>query len=232
MPPRLGSSTNPVLRLTQVTDHLRPTTISPPRPTPRPITTTSTAPAKTSRAVAPGQNQFRYFVPFQSTWRDNDQYSHFNNVTYSQYFDSVTNEFLLNQCQMQTTDPIGLIVASETKYFAQVSYPDPVVVGLSIVELGTRKIVWRIGLFRGEYIDGPRSAGTFSHEGPAIEPQRDGLARIRIKRDEETGESVTAAAAGTMTHVFVERGGARNRVVDQLPLHWREQLERLVVHEP
>ncbi|GAA5879966.1 hypothetical protein JCM16303_004417 [Sporobolomyces ruberrimus] len=213
MPDSPTSSMRPTAqrRLSLVSSHLqeRSSTTSPPLARPR------------SR-LAPSSSAFRYFLPFQSTWRDNDQYSHFNNVIYSQYFDSITNEFLLNQCKMNsTTDPIGLIVHSETSFNQQLSYPQPVLAALSISTLSSRKIVWNLGLFDAEY------TSSTSENVPQGEYGR----RIRIKRDKE-GKEVRAAAWGTMTHVFVERHSeGRNKVVDELPEGWGEKLRGLVVSE-
>ncbi|GAA6019691.1 hypothetical protein JCM11491_004886 [Sporobolomyces phaffii] len=188
----------------------------------------SSTPTPTPRARAPPRaSEYRYFVPFQSTWRDNDMYGHFNNVTYSQYFDSITNEYLLNECRMNaTTDPIGLIVHSETSFASQLAYPEPVVAAVSIATLSRRKIVWNVALFKARYTtttttpEGDGGRGEFGRKVGLVEPP------------EGKGEGeATAAAWGTMTHVFVERGGERTKVVDALPAKWTEKLERLVVGE-
>lgn len=120
---------------------------------------------------------------------------------------------------MDHTSPIGLIVHSETSYNSQLSYPDPIIAGLSISSLSPRKIVWNIALFKADLL-----------EQDEVEVKGEVGMKLRISRDEKKGEEMRAAAWGTMTHVFVEREG-RNKVVEKLPDGWEEKLRGLVVAE-
>lgn len=139
---------------------------------------------------------------------------------------------------MNERDPIGLIVASETKFNSQLSYPEPVLAGLSISEWSNRKIVWKVGLFKAEYVDNDSEfvgAGDdrdrFDDQGGETGTERSFGRKVRIARDAKTGRPVGAAAWGTMTHVFVERGGERNKVVESLPARWKPKLEAIYVEE-
>lgn len=114
----------------------------------------------------------------------------------------------------RTTDPIGLIVQSETRFASQLKYPDPVVAALSISELTRRKIVWRVALFKAEYV----SKQTSRQGG------------VSVRNEVEIKEGTKAAAWGTMTHVFVERGGEQNKVVERLPESWLEPLGKLLIN--
>ncbi|GAA5900852.1 Rtp1p [Sporobolomyces salmoneus] len=211
----------PARRLTQLRSHLRSApSSSPSQSSPLPLKR-----SPSPRTPPPTSSAFKYFLPFQSSWRDNDQYSHFNNVVYSHYFDSICNEFLLTQCKMSKEDPIGLIVHSETSFKGQLSFPEPVLAALSVLELSNRKVVWKVGLFKAEYC-------TSSEDEKEGKGNRGEFGRkVRIVRNGEEGkeEETTAAAWGTMTHVFVERGGGRNKVVERLPEGWREKLEAIQV---
>jgi len=139
---------------------------------------------------------------------------------------------------MSENDPIGLIVHSETEFSSQLSYPQPVLCGLAIKELSNRKIVWKLGLFKAEYIENDNND---DHDGKVKvngqEEEEGGRRifgkRVRIARNPENGqEELRAAAYGTMTHVFVERGHQeRNKVVESLPENWKEKLKTLVVQE-
>lgn len=131
---------------------------------------------------------------------------------------------------MNQEDPIGLIVHSETNFNSQLSYPEPVLAGLAITSLSSRKIVWRLGLFKAEYLkqegEGNKKSGEF------VRKVR--IARTLTEKGEGEEEEVRAAAWGTMTHVFVERGGRekgeKNKVVESLPKRWQEKLQSLVIH--
>ncbi|XP_063140661.1 uncharacterized protein LOC691083 isoform X3 [Rattus norvegicus] len=39
---------------------------------------------------------YRYFLPIQTRWQDNDQYGHVNNAVYYSYFDTIINHYLLS----------------------------------------------------------------------------------------------------------------------------------------
>ncbi|GAA5948234.1 hypothetical protein JCM3765_001329 [Sporobolomyces pararoseus] len=225
----MRSNPSSIRRLSQVNRHLSASSTS------SSSTTTSSPPSRrTPRSVAPSSESFVYWLPFQSRWSDNDQYSHFNNTIYSQYFDSITNEFLINQCGMNSSpeleeDPIGLIVHSETNFNSQLSFPEPVLCGLSIRELSNRKIVWNLGLFKAEYYN----------NSPLEEEGKRGIqfgnrnlriARIKTGKEEEEEEEVRAAAWGSMTHVFVERGREKNKVVESLPIRWQTKLKTLIIN--
>ncbi|GAA5993984.1 hypothetical protein JCM5350_008015 [Sporobolomyces pararoseus] len=233
----MRSNPSSISRLSQVTRHLESpssnSSLSPP-----PLKTKTKKQPRRSIAPPPKSKSFVYWLPFQSRWSDNDQYSHFNNVVYSQYFDSITNEFLINQCGMNQEDPIGLIVHSETNFNSQLTYPEPVLAGLAITSLSSRKIVWKLGLFKAEYL--PQEEGTEEEEegsnkkksGEFVRKVR--IARTSTEKGEGEEEEVRAAAWGTMTHVFVERGGRekgeKNKVVESLPKRWQEKLQSLVIH--
>ncbi|KPV72589.1 uncharacterized protein RHOBADRAFT_39171 [Rhodotorula graminis WP1] len=151
----------PPARLAQVQAHLASPTSSPPPPARSASSSSATQPAKPSRPRAPTANEFRYFLPMQTRWNDNDSYGHMNNAIYSHYFDSVTNAYLLHHAYPSppAPRPIGLIVNSATTYAASVAYPQPVVAALAVSHLGTRSVTWRVALFAAEYGDDePRAA--------------------------------------------------------------------------
>ena len=43
-------------------------------------------------------SEFKWFLPFQTRWLDNDTYGHMNNAVYHGIFDSVINIFLIRNC--------------------------------------------------------------------------------------------------------------------------------------
>ncbi|GAA6060324.1 hypothetical protein JCM10212_000421 [Sporobolomyces blumeae] len=146
-------ATRPAHRLNQLASHLASPPLDASSPASNPSPPSPVRVPTKPRPAAPGSSSFRYFLPFQSRWADNDSYSHFNNVVYSQYFDSITNEYILHHTPRDPRSPIGLIVHSETSYASELKYPNPIVAALSISQLSKRKVVWRIGLFEGEWVE-------------------------------------------------------------------------------
>jgi acyl-CoA thioester hydrolase len=127
-----------------------------------------------------------------------------------------------------------LIVSSSTSYASSLSYPSPVVAALAVSNLSARSVTWRIALFEGEYVpalEGDKAGQDGGMEGFGLEALRDregGVGRkLRVKRDEKTGEEVRAAAWGDMVHVFVDEQS--RRPLKELDEGLRRALERLLV---
>jgi acyl-CoA thioester hydrolase len=59
-------------------------------------------------------------------------------------------------------DPIGLVVETGCTYFAPLSFPGDVEVGIAIERLGSSSITYQIGVF-GAGLDEPSAQGHFSH---------------------------------------------------------------------
>ena len=61
---------------------------------------------------------YKYFVDITTRWMDNDIYGHVNNVVYYSYFDSVANQYLIEQggLDIHSAEIIGFVVASSCEY--------------------------------------------------------------------------------------------------------------------
>ncbi|BGP27072.1 hypothetical protein JCM10295v2_006034 [Rhodotorula toruloides] len=226
-------------RLVQLTHHLAPpssSSSSPSSNTPH-RSASSSAPAgdkpnHPARPQPPRASEFRYFLPFQTRWADNDkeQYGHMNNVVYSLYFDSITNHYLIHQVRRPSPSsppPLGLIVSSITSYSSSLSYPSPLIAALAVSRLSARSVTWRVALFEGEYVPSEEEGGG-GMEGFDLEALGKGeLGRqVRVRRDGK-GEEVKAAAWGEMVHVFVDQES--RRPVKEMDEGLRGALERLLV---
>ena len=92
---------------------------------------------------------YPFVTEVPTRWNDNDQYGHVNNTVHYQVMDTVINDWL----QAHGFDPAGEIVdlVPETgcRYLAEISYPDPFVVGLGIGRLGRTSVTWAVELRRG-----------------------------------------------------------------------------------
>jgi acyl-CoA thioester hydrolase len=87
--------------------------------------------------------------PVLTRWSDNDMFGHLNNAVYYQLFDTAINAWL------NTTtghDPLaapslGVVAESGCRYFAELQFPDPLVVGLAVTRLGTSSVTYRLAVF-------------------------------------------------------------------------------------
>jgi len=88
--------------------------------------------------------------PVTTRWDDNDHYGHVNNVTYYAYFDTAVNGWLMETTglDIRTLPAIGVVAETSCRYLSELSFPDRLQVGLAVEKLGTRSIVYSLGLFR------------------------------------------------------------------------------------
>lgn len=97
-------------------------------------------------------------------WMDNDVYGHINNVNYYSFFDSAVNGFLIEKgvLDIENGETIGLVVETGCKYFAPLSFPDEIEVGIFVSHIGNSSVRYEIGLFKkGEAA--PAAQGFFVH---------------------------------------------------------------------
>lgn len=117
-----------------------------------------------TRPVPASRDGFKVFYDVPTRWADNDIYGHVNNVAYYAWFDTAVNRYLIEEGGLQPgRDPVvGFVVASSCDYFAPVTHPAPVQLGLRIVRLGSRSVTWEVGVFLPED-DHSRATGRFTH---------------------------------------------------------------------
>jgi acyl-CoA thioester hydrolase len=98
------------------------------------------------------RNEFRVIRAVPTRWMDNDHYGHVNNVAYYSFFDTAVNGFLIEAAGIDIRDlpAIGIVAESSCKFLSAVSFPDTIHAGLAIERLGTKSVVYRIALFRGD----------------------------------------------------------------------------------
>lgn len=97
-------------------------------------------------------------------WSDNDAYGHVNNTIYYQWFDSAVNALLVETelLDIANGDPIGLVVETGCSYFAPLSFPGDVDVGIAVDRLGGSSVTYRIGIFAAGAAE-PAAQGHFTH---------------------------------------------------------------------
>ena len=111
-----------------------------------------------------GRAAYPVWREIATRWSDNDVYGHVNNVVHYSWFDTAVNEWLVAQglLDIEAGDPIGLVVETGCRYFAPLSYPGDVEVGLAVERLGSSSVTYRLGVFAKDHED-PAAEGHFTH---------------------------------------------------------------------
>lgn len=117
-----------------------------------------------SRPSVPERTDFARWHRITLRWADNDAYGHVNNTVYYQWFDSAVNALLVDQglLDIQAGDPIALVVGTSCNYFAPLSFPGEVDIGLAVAELGRSSVRYRLGVFAAGDTQAA-AAGEFVH---------------------------------------------------------------------
>jgi acyl-CoA thioester hydrolase len=117
-----------------------------------------------SRPTPDTRAAYRHFQRIPTRWMDNDVYGHVNNVVYYSYFDTVVNQYLIEQgvLEIETSPVIGLVVETQCRYFAPITFPDLVTAGLRVAKLGNSSVRYEIGLFRNDE-EAASAQGHFIH---------------------------------------------------------------------
>ena len=107
---------------------------------------------------------YKYFVDITTRWMDNDIYGHVNNVVYYSYFDSVANQYLIEQggLDIHSAEIIGFVVASSCEYKSPVAYPEKLEAGFRVNRLGNSSVEYGIGIFKQDQ-QAASAHGTFTH---------------------------------------------------------------------
>lgn len=110
------------------------------------------------------RGDYRHFQPITTRWHDNDIYGHVNNVVYYSYFDSAVNTYLI-ECgglDIHAGAVVGFVVSSSCDYFASITFPERIEVGLRVGKLGNSSVQYELAIFKhGE--EQACAAGRFVH---------------------------------------------------------------------
>ncbi|KAF7731269.1 hypothetical protein EC973_000685 [Apophysomyces ossiformis] len=139
-----------IARLQLVTKHLAPASIQTQK---RALASEAPSSKEASSPPYRARGDYKYFLPIQSRWSDQDQYGHINNAIYYHYIDTVVNEYLIKYCGLDPsskTQPIGLVVSSSANFYASASYPSVLEVGLTVAKIGRTSITYRVGVFENQ----------------------------------------------------------------------------------
>ena len=92
------------------------------------------------------------------------RYGHLNNSVYFHFFDSIINAYLIQSCgrDPKSSEEIGIVVSSYCEYFASLSFPTVVEVGVRVSKLGKTSVTYEVGVFE-QGVDEPRAVGGYTH---------------------------------------------------------------------
>jgi acyl-CoA thioester hydrolase len=117
-----------------------------------------------SRPVPDARTAYPHFLTITTRWMDNDVYRHVNNVVYYSYFDTVVNQYLIEQgaLDIERSEVVGLVVETQCRYFSPIAFPSKVHAGLRVAHIGNSSVRYEVGLYRD---DDPMAAaqGHFVH---------------------------------------------------------------------
>lgn len=93
---------------------------------------------------------FHTIKPLSTRWMDNDVYGHVNNVTYYSYFDTIANNYLIEQggLNIQTSPHIGYIVKSDCSYFSSVAFPEKIEGAFRVNRIGNSSVEYGVAIFK------------------------------------------------------------------------------------
>jgi len=107
---------------------------------------------------------YPYTMDIQTRWNDNDVYGHINNAVYYTYFDTLVNNFLIDNelLVLGQSEIIGLVIETQCQYLAPASYPETIQAGLRVGKIGNSSVRYEIGLFKSTAL-APVAKGHFVH---------------------------------------------------------------------
>jgi acyl-CoA thioester hydrolase len=121
-----------------------------------------------TRPHAEPRSAYKAFRNIGTRWSDNDIYGHVNNVVYYSWFDTAVNGLLIERGALQLNGPqissvIGLVVETQCNYFAPLAFPEPVVAGIRVAQVGASSVRYEVALFGADPDQLCAAKGHFIH---------------------------------------------------------------------
>jgi acyl-CoA thioester hydrolase len=104
------------------------------------------------------RSAYAVFRAISTRWADNDAYGHVNNVVYYAWFDTAVNAYLIEQgaLDIHQGKTIGLVVETHCNYYAPVTFPQQVEIGIRVAHVGSASVRYELGVFTatdaGEFV--------------------------------------------------------------------------------
>jgi acyl-CoA thioester hydrolase len=108
-------------------------------------------PVTTPRAPQPTRGDFGHWSTATTRWADMDGFGHMNNARYFELIDTAIDTHLQEAIGGLVDDPdtIGVFAEASCRFFREMSYPQPIELGVAVERVGRSSIVYRVGLFQG-----------------------------------------------------------------------------------
>ena len=165
-------------------------------------------------------NEFKYFLPIQSRWNDNDHQGHINNAVYYEYMDLVINTYLNLHCNFKGS---RFMVHTSFDYYKPIKWPESFVGALMVDKIGKSSVHYKFGLFKSALEDKVKTieinenTSDFSSRG--ILSQQDKVDFISKSYQQYP------LAIGTAVHVFID--DKSGKPVTEMPAYLRKSLSWL-----
>ena len=93
---------------------------------------------------------FPVHQPVLTRWTDNDMFGHLNNAVFYEFYEAAINGWIISNTGIDpfATPWLGLVAESGCRYFSELRFPDPLVIGLSVARLGRTSVRYRLGVFQ------------------------------------------------------------------------------------
>lgn len=107
------------------------------------------------RSPRPTRADFAHWSTATTRWADMDGFGHMNNARYFELVDTAIDTHLQDSVGPVADEPgtIGVFAEASCRFFREVTYPDPIDLGVAVERVGRSSIVYRVGLFQGSGTD-------------------------------------------------------------------------------
>ena len=101
---------------------------------------------------APSLTDYPYHIELTTRAQDCDALGHISNVVFYSFFDSVVNQFLSERCELNVASSkiVPFVTNSQCQYMSNISYPEPIAVGLRVIKLARSAVTFGVSVYAGE----------------------------------------------------------------------------------
>lgn len=96
------------------------------------------------------RRNYRHFHTVSTRWQDNDSYGHVDSAAYYGFFDSAVHGYLAREggLDVRRGELIACVLSSSCDYFAPISFPATIEIGVRVARLGCSSVRYELAIFR------------------------------------------------------------------------------------